>query len=119
MGLYFRNVTNSIIQVTYAYLSPGCEGGVDWSKKGWYLISPGNTAKVWTGWAGGKHFFYYAESQSTSWGGLFFTGVPWDAFDWCWNTSSTNARTVGFRRRPETGDVPSGSEDYILTLRLQ
>jgi hypothetical protein len=116
MGLYFRNGTNSLIQLAFAYVSPGCsqEGGVDYSKKGWYLISPGNTAKVWTGDAEGKHFFYFAESQSGRWSGDFYTRVPWNAFNLCWGTDSSNARTLGFRRRPETGDV--GTEDYIITF---
>ncbi len=99
MGLYFRNNTNSPIWVAYAYHSPGCEGGVNWSKKGWYTILPGSTAKVWSGWAGGEKFFYFAEdSAGHQWTGQFFTHVPWNAFDWCWNTASTNGRTVGFRK---------------------
>ena len=34
MGLYFQNGTGDTIFVAYAYNRPGCEGGVDWAKKG-------------------------------------------------------------------------------------
>lgn len=99
MGLYFRNSTNATIWVAYARHSPGCEGGVDWAKKGWYEIGPGSTAKVWSGWAGGEKFFFFAEDNAGHvWAGDFFTPVPWDAFDWCWNTGSTASRDVGFRK---------------------
>jgi len=55
---------------------------------------------VWTGWAGGHKFFFYAENDPATvvWTGPFFTFVPWDAFDWCWNTASNNGRTLGFRK---------------------
>ena len=59
MGLYFQNGTGDTVWVAYAYNAPGCEGGVNWAKKGWYGIAPGGTAKVLTGWAGpGKYFFF-------------------------------------------------------------
>ena len=56
MGLYFHNDAGSSISLVYGYSAPECEGGVTWAKKGWYNISPGGTAKVWSGWAGGRRF---------------------------------------------------------------
>jgi hypothetical protein len=100
MGLYFKNKINETVWVAYAYHAPGCEGGVDWAKKGWFQVSPGATAKVYTGWVGGSKFFFFAEADdlSPAWSGPFFTHLPWNAFDWCWNTASTNGRTLGLRK---------------------
>ena len=100
MGLYFKNKINETVWVAYAYHTPGCEGGVNWSKKGWFMVAPGATAKVYTGWVGGSKFFYFAEADDLSphWSGPFFTHLPWSAFDWCWNTSSSNGRTLGLRK---------------------
>jgi hypothetical protein len=116
MGLYFKNKTGSPVWVTYAYYSPGCEGGVDWSKKGWYHVLPGNTAKVWSGWAGGDKFFFFAEDDfGHHWSGPFFTFVPWNAFDWCWNTASNNGETVGFRK---INTISWNIIDYTINLVL-
>jgi len=113
MGLYFHNKTSSTVWVAYAYYSPGCEGGVNWTKKGWYQIAPNGTAKVWSGWAGGEKFFYFAEDNSGhKWAGDFFTAVPWTAFQWCWNTASTSSRTVGFRK------IIASNMDYTVNLVL-
>jgi len=99
MGLYFKNGTSSPIWVAYGYSAPGCEGGVDWAKKGWYNAAPGATVKVWSGWAGGRCWLYYAEDNAGHvWAGPYKTFVPDNAFDWCWNTASTaSGETAGFR----------------------
>jgi hypothetical protein len=99
MGLYFQNGTSQTVWVVFGYYSPGCEGGVDWAKKGWYPISPGSTVKVWSGWVGGNCWLYYAEDDfGHHWSGPYQTFVPWNAFDWCWTTASTGGgETVGFR----------------------
>lgn len=73
MGLYFKNETSSPVWVTYAYYSPGCEGGVNWSKKGWYHVLPGHTAKVWSGWAGGDKFFSLPRTTSDTIGPVRFS----------------------------------------------
>ena len=114
MGLYFKNKRSETVQVVFAYHRPGCEGGVNWAKKGWYKILPGNTAKVYTGWVGGSKFFYYAEAvdQSPSWAGPFFTHLPWNAFDWCWNTASNNGRTLGLRKI----EISPQFLDYTINL---
>ena len=114
MGLYFKNNTNEKLWVAYAYHSPGCEGGVDWAKKGWYGINPGGTVKVYSGWVGGDKFFFFAEADdlSPSWAGRFFTPLPWNAFDWCWNTGSTNARTLGLRKL----EIPWQYMDWTVGL---
>jgi len=100
MGLYFKNKTNEVLWVAYARHAPGCEGGVDWAKRGWFRVAIGETIKVQSGWAGGSKFFFYAEANDMSpvWAGEFFTHLPWVAFDWCWNTASTNGRNVGLRK---------------------
>jgi hypothetical protein len=114
MGLYFTNKVNETVWVAYAFHVSGCEGGVDWEKKGWYQIAPGATAKVYTGWAGGSTFFFYAEGDNASpvWAGPFFTHLPWNAFDWCWNTASTNGRTLGLRKI----EISWENMDYTIGL---
>ena len=49
--------------MAYAYHAPGCEGGTDWAKKGWYRIGPGGTANVRNGWAGPGKYFVFAENE--------------------------------------------------------
>jgi Protein of unknown function (DUF1036) len=114
MGLYFKNKTDEVLWVAYARYSPGCEGGVDWAKKGWFKIPTSSTVKVQTGWVGGSKFFYFAETDDLkpAWSGSFFTFLPWDAFDWCWNTASTNGRTLGLRKVV----IPSKYMDYTIGL---
>jgi hypothetical protein len=100
MGLYFQNRTGDTIFVAYGYHSPGCEGGVDWAKKGWYRIAPGDTAKVLSGWAGPAKYFFFAENESRTrvWAGPFFTQLPPRPFDWCWQTGSSDSRLLGFAK---------------------
>jgi uncharacterized membrane protein len=114
MGLYFKNSTNELLWVAYAYESPGCDGGVNWAKKGWYKVPSGSTVKVYTGWVGGEKFFYFAEADdlSPSWAGPFFTPLPWNHFEWCWTTGSTNSRTLGLRKL----DISSGYMDWTVSL---
>ena len=115
MGLYFHNKTNSPVWVVYAEYAPDCgdEGGVKWRKKGWYKVSSGKTVKVWSGWAGGDKFFFYAEDDfGHIWAGQYFTFVPWNAFNWCWNTASNNGTTVGLRK------IYGSNMDYTINLVL-
>jgi hypothetical protein len=115
MGLYFQNQTNLPVWVCFAYYRPGCEGGVDWDKKGWYEVSPGQTVKVWSGWAGNNTFLFYAEDGAGGvWEGPFPTFVPWNAFDWCWNTASNDGRTLGFRNFSVSWEYM----DYTIQLNL-
>jgi uncharacterized protein DUF1036 len=117
MGLYFHNKTGSPVWVVYAHHAPDCEGSAKWSKKGWYKIFPGNTAKVWSGWAGGEKFFYFAEDEAGhSWAGEFFTQVPSNAFEWCWDTSSTTSRTLGLRKQVVVDAFPPSVQDHTINL---
>lgn len=114
MGLYFQNSTGDTLFVAYGYHAPGCEGGVDWAKKGWYRISPGGTAKVLTGWAGPGKYFFFAENESRtrSWSGPFFTPLPSRAFDWCWQTGSSDSRVLGLSKL----EVGWGILDHTVRL---
>ncbi len=99
MGLYFKNKTSEVVWVAYARHNPGCDGP-DWLKRGWWSILPFMTKKVESGWVGGSKYFYFAEANdlSPAWSGPFFTHLPWNSFEWCWNTASTNGRTLGLRK---------------------
>jgi hypothetical protein len=114
MGLYFLNNTTELLWIAYASHSPGCEGGVDWAKRGWYGVAPGATTKVHSGYVGGSKFFYFAEADDLSpvWAGPFFTHLPWNSFDWCWTTASTSGRTLGLRKL----EIPWHILDYTLSL---
>jgi uncharacterized membrane protein len=100
MGLYFKNKTNEFVWVAYGYWAPGCAGGVDWAKKGWWQIPPGMTVKVRSGYVGAQKWFFYAEANDFSpvWAGPYNTFLPWAAFDWCWVTSAGSGRTLGMRK---------------------
>lgn len=115
MGLYFSNESGTAVQLVYGYHTPGCEGGVDWSKKGWYKVPHGRTIMVLSGRVGGNTYFFYAEGQAGGgpvWAGQYFTQIPSFAFDWCWNTGSTSARNLGLR----VISVPATSVDHTIRL---
>jgi Protein of unknown function (DUF1036) len=114
MGLYFNNRTGQKLFVAYAYAWPACPDGGDWAKKGWYAIMPGATAKVQSGAVGGSKFFYFAESDDRrlQWAGPFVTNLPVNAFDWCWNTASSNGRDLGMRKVL----VSQGISDHTVNL---
>lgn len=98
MGLNFRNTTGATVYVAYAYLNFNCRP-VTYAKIGWYRVDPGQTVQVWSGFAGGHTFFYYAEDLfGRVWSGSYFTQVPRTGFHWCWDTRCATCRTVGMRR---------------------
>ncbi|MEW9673474.1 DUF1036 domain-containing protein [Ammoniphilus sp. 3BR4] len=115
MGLIFRNRTNSTVDVAYAYYESNCrsKGGVTYIKTGWFPVGPGRSRQVWSGWAGGRTFFFYAESvKGVTWGGNYFTQVPDDPFRWCWNTGCSTCTNVGF------GRVDVGTFDFNQYIDL-
>lgn len=98
MGVNFRNSTNAAIFLVFSYPDFSCTP-VNYSKAGWFRVNPGQTIQVWSGFAGGNTFFYYAEDDfGRTWRGSYFTQVPENAFDWCWDTGCTTCRNVGLRR---------------------
>lgn len=115
MGLYFKNGRQETIWVAFGYPQRGCEGGVDYAKKGWYRVTPGAEVKVYSGWVGGDAWFWYAEAddRNPTWSGDYHTDVPTHAFDLCWNIGvSGAARRLGFRRKYIDWDVM----DYTFGL---
>ena len=92
MAIYVRNDGNARIFFALAYHYPNC-GGENWAKKGWFAIPPGGTATVRGGASNGAKYFWYAETHTgLVWAGDVTTWLPSNAFDWCWTTSSTDAR---------------------------
>lgn len=122
MGLYFHNKTNETIDLVFAHENPDCEG-VEYSKKGWYTMAPGQKIMVWSGWAGKYKFYYFARniSRTRVWpkrGRDYFTNIPNVAFDMCWDLSST---TFGHGPEPEELglaliDPPWNAMDYTRSL---
>jgi len=111
MGLYFHNATGSTIDLAYAEYWPGCDTvgtGEPYAVRGWYVISAGETQKVWSGYAGRERFYYYAESATGRWSGPYRGAVhPRDAFEWCWGFNSSAVEYVGFRQiSPSSALVP-------------
>ncbi|MEK5235639.1 DUF1036 domain-containing protein [Paenibacillus sp. FSL L8-0470] len=111
MGLNFRNSTSETIFVAYAYPDFSCSP-VNYATIGWYRIEPGQSRQVWSGYAGGNTFFYYAESDSYTWSGGYYTEIPNDAFNQCWDSDCNDCRELGFRRIP----VRSSVRNYTVVL---
>ncbi|RKD24611.1 hypothetical protein BEP19_09560 [Ammoniphilus oxalaticus] len=112
MGLYFQNSTNRTVYVTYGYPNRGC-GPVNYAKIGWYAIAPGQRRLLWSGYAGGNTFYYYAEDGvGRTWSGVYFTDVSNQAFHWCWDTRCASCRSVGMR----PVSVPFFYSDYTVNL---
>lgn len=99
MGLYFHNRTNSTAYVAYAYYDSTCpDGDTKWTKLGWFRLAPGQKGKVWSGYVGGRTFYYYAYNSSGEWSGEYPTQVPSNSFKWCWDTGCTTCTTVKFKK---------------------
>lgn len=120
MGLYFRNNTPNTLYIAFAYYDSACEGAagvLSFRKKGWHVLAPGQTKLVWSGWAGGRRFYFYAEdSVGNKWDGPHTTYIPRQAFNLCWGVGCSTCRILGLR---ETliGDI--FSSDIIIPLRLR
>lgn len=113
MAVYVRNAGHERLWCVLAYNQPNCDG-TNWAKKGWWEVPPGGTVTVRGGASNGARYFWYAETASgLQWAGDITTWVPGRAFDWCWTTSSTDARLLGLRRL----DVPWSSVNHTLVLR--
>jgi hypothetical protein len=66
---------------------------------------------------GGEKFSYFAEDEAGhSWAGEFFTQVPSNAFEWCWDTGSTTSRTLGLRKQVVVDAFPPSVQDHTINL---
>jgi uncharacterized membrane protein len=96
----FCNKTGSTVWVMFEWRFPNCSDGGDWKKKGWWQIAPQQTAVVYGADVAALHscsYFYAESADGREWAGPIPEYVPQRAFDWCVNTSSTDARRVGMR----------------------
>ncbi|WP_094555462.1 DUF1036 domain-containing protein [Synechococcus sp. 1G10] len=113
MYVKFNNQSSSALWLVVGYYKPGCPDGGDWAKRGWYRLSPGQSALVLE--TNNIYHTYYAEADDgRHWRGEYYTNLPLQAFDWCWGTASTSGFTVGMRlvRIKATG---SGTQTWNLT----
>lgn len=97
MWLRYSNNYARGLWLAIGYYNPGCSDGSNWGKRGWYRIEPGQSAIVL--WTTNAHSTFFAEADDgVFWGGgPFNTNVPSQAFDWCWNTASSQGQIVGMR----------------------
>ncbi|WDZ55511.1 DUF1036 domain-containing protein [Paenibacillus polymyxa] len=118
MSLYFTNSTSNTIYAAYAYPDSDCHP-MNYSKKGWYRIKPGDTRKVWNGSVGGTTFYYYAEDRSgNTWSGTYYTWLPNGTdhnFNWCWSYSSKSSRQVGLRILPIDESVVNFTLEFVTS----
>jgi len=96
MWIAFKNDHPSGVWIAVGYYHPNCPDGGDWAKKGWWRLEPGQSATVL--WTTNAYSTFYAEADDGAhWSGPYVTDLPFQAFDWCWNTASTNGEWVGMR----------------------
>ena len=112
--LKFCNKYPSDVWVCILWYRPHCPDGGDWEKKGWWrlgqneckIVSSADVSDV------NRYWYYYAQAANGAfWAGPPHIMVPQQAFDWCVNTSSTSARSVGLRQI-DVGD----HDDYTVNL---
>lgn len=123
MSLYFRNSTNSTVQLALFY-ADGARCGISIvDTRGilaaWYRFSPGQTIELIDVSVGGREFLYYAETvpRNLIWQGNTRVPVPRTAFKGCWGFSKfsslcNNCRWVHMRQFV----VPSGLVNYTVNL---
>jgi uncharacterized membrane protein len=96
MRLRYANAYSSGLWLAVGYYSPGCPDGGDWAKKGWWRLDPSASAIVL--WTTNDYSTLYAEADDGAhWSGPYTMELPFEAFDWCWPTGSTNGEWVGMR----------------------
>jgi len=98
MSLTFVNHYTSQVSICILWYTPDCPDGGDWSKAGWWNLSPGESKTPLGGDLTNRWYYFFAQAADGAyWAGVPHTTVPWRKFNWCINTSSTDARDVGFR----------------------
>jgi len=96
MWLRFQNNYKAGLWLVIGYYHPNCPDGGDWGKKGWWRLEPGDADIVM--WTSNDYATFYAEADDGEvWQGGYVTDVPYEVFDWCWDTGSTNSESVGMR----------------------
>jgi uncharacterized membrane protein len=113
MSMQFVNNYPSTIWTAIMWYHPGCADGGDWEKAGWWQLEPGGSATVYGGDVDDVNRFWYYFGHAADgavWAGDFPESVPDTRFDWCIDTSSTSARTVGMRQFEVDAD------NYTLTF---
>jgi len=112
--LRFCNNYPSDMWVCIVWYHPNCPDGGNWEKEGWWHLGQGKCSVVYGGNLDdiNRYWYFYAEAANGAyWGGSPHVLVPPRRFDWCLNTSSTDAFSVGLRLI----DV-GGYDDYTVNL---
>jgi len=91
-------------------------GGGDFQQMGWWNIEPGACALVYANDLAdlNRYWFYYATcfENGVSWSGDLPSTVPYEAFNWCWNSGDTvRIMHIGYRLL-DVGDA----DDFTLTF---
>jgi uncharacterized membrane protein len=114
MSLEFCNNYPSPVSIAILWYSPGCPDGGDWELAGWYNLDTGQCMTVFDGDLEdiNRYWYFTADAEDGAyWAGNVHHGVPYTAFDWCWNTGSTDEVDAGFREL-DIGD----NDDYTVNL---
>ncbi len=114
MSLTFSNQYPASVSISILWYSPGCADGSDWELAGWYNLDNGQSMTVFFGDLEDINRYWYFNAEASDgafWAGDVVHEVPFSAFDWCWNTGSTNEFSAGFREI-DVGD----NDDYTVTL---
>jgi uncharacterized membrane protein len=112
--LSFCNQYPQPVWVVIGWYDPGCADGGDWSKAGWWYMNQGDCVNVLDVDLDelNRYYVFYAEADDGAfWAGPYGTTVPWEAFDMCWPTATSDARFLGLRLI----DV-GGNDDYTVNL---
>lgn len=97
---HFWSYTNFRLTLVVAVSDDGCHGIMKYRKVGFYDLEPGQTRWLWSGSFKNRPFFWYAEvigNPDYKWGGNHNTHVPYQAFNRCWEETSTDGKFVGMR----------------------
>lgn len=99
MTLKVWNASGKTILIAFGYPSPEFSCDLTWAKKGWHRATSNQVINLVAGDVSNRTYFYYAETvdRTRFWSGEFFTDLPPQRFDWCWNTTSSDSRRLGLR----------------------
>ncbi len=112
--LTFCNKYPSDVWICILWYRPNCPDGGDWEKEGWFHLPQGACGNVSSAELAeiNRYWYFYAQAADGAyWAGAPGIMVPYEAFDWCVNTSCSDCFRVGLREL----DVDD-NDDYTVNL---
>jgi uncharacterized membrane protein len=122
-AMSFCNRTSVALEAALAYRGDADDKADNWVSEGWWLIEPGQCARVYAQSLSQRFYYYYAravtegqkDAKPMEWDGKYIFCVDKKAFriDGDGDCAARNFQSAGFREQDVGANVP----DYTLDLK--